>query len=70
MNAGVATIIGGVQSLEGAALGAVLLGLLQNLVTWQFGHQWSPAATFGILILFLLLKPEGLLAVARRVEEQ
>ena len=67
--AAVATIIGGVGSYHGATLGAVLLGIVQNLVIWQTSARWQSAVTFLILLLVLLLKPQGLLSGKTRVEE-
>jgi branched-chain amino acid transport system permease protein len=67
--AGVSVIIGGFRALGGAALGALLLGLLQHLVAWQSSTQWQPAVTFALLLLFLLFKPEGLFVLDRRAEE-
>ena len=67
--AAVATIIGGVGSYHGAVLGAVVLGVVQNLVVWQASARWQSAVTFLILLLVLLIKPQGLLSRQRRVEE-
>jgi len=65
----VACIIGGVDRIEGAVLGGYLLGLLQSYVIWRTSSRWADAVTFALLILFLLLKPEGLLGIRRRIEE-
>jgi len=65
----VAVIIGGVGIFEGAALGGLSLGILQSLVIWQASARWQEAVTFGILILFLVFKPEGLLGQKKRLEE-
>jgi len=65
----VGVIIGGVGFFEGAALGGLSLGVLQSLVIWQTSARWQEAVTFGILILFLVFKPEGLLGQKRRLEE-
>ncbi len=67
--AAVAVIIGGVGIFEGAALGAFLIGVLQNLIVWKVSARWTEALTFLVLILFLLLKPEGMLGKRRRLEE-
>ncbi|RKZ22123.1 branched-chain amino acid ABC transporter permease [bacterium] len=69
LHGAVATIIGGVEKVEGAVLGGYLLGILQSLVIWKTSARWAEAVTFGLLILFLLFKPEGLLGERRRVEE-
>lgn len=69
LNGAVAVIIGGIGLFEGTALGAVVLGLLQSIAVWQMSSQWQEAVTFGVLILFLLFRPQGILGTKRRVEE-
>lgn len=67
----VAAIIGGVNVLAGAVVGAFLLGVIQNLVLWTLSVRWQETITFLILILFLLFRPQGILGVRkRRIEEQ
>ena len=55
----VAVIIGGVGSIPGVALGAMLLGLAQHLGVWKISSQWQDAIAFIILFLFLLIRPQG-----------
>lgn len=69
LNSAVAVIIGGVGIFEGAALGGLLLGILQSLAIWQASARWQDTVTFLVLIFFLLFRPEGILGVRRRVEE-
>jgi len=57
----IAVIIGGIGNIPGAALGAVLLGLAQHLSGWWISSKWQDAIAFLILILFLLLRPQGFL---------
>jgi len=57
----VAVIIGGVGSITGTALGALLLGMAQHLGVWKISSQWQDAIAFVILLIFLLFKPEGFL---------
>jgi len=57
----VAVIIGGVGSIPGVALGALLLGLAQHLGVWKISSQWQDAIAFIILFIFLIFKPEGFL---------
>lgn len=66
----VSVIIGGVKIFDGAIIGGFLIGLIQSLVVWQFSAQWMNASTFILLILFLLLKPQGLLGIKLRIEEE
>jgi branched-chain amino acid transport system permease protein len=65
----VAAIVGGIGVFEGAAIGAILLGLLQSLAVWKLSAKWQFVAAFVLLIAFLLLRPEGILGRRRRVEE-
>jgi len=69
LNGAVAVIIGGIGLFEGAAVGALVLGLLQSVAVWQASARWQEAVTFGVLILFLLFRPQGILGKQRRVEE-
>lgn len=69
LNAVVAVIIGGIKRLEGVVIGALLIGIIQNLVIWQFSARWESAVTFLILITVLLYKSGGLFVVKKRVEE-
>ena len=63
-----AAVIGGIGNLRGAVLGAVLLGLLESFGTAWLGSQWRDVFAFCFLIIFLTLKPTGLLG--ERVTER
>ena len=56
----VAMILGGVGNHFGAVVGGILLGFAQQLVAWEFGNQWQDTTVFLILIVFLVLRPQGL----------
>jgi branched-chain amino acid transport system permease protein len=57
----IAVIVGGINSLPGAALGGLFIGLAQNLGVWQLPSKWQDTIAFVILILFLLFRPYGML---------
>lgn len=57
----VAGVIGGLGTLEGAFLGAFLLGLVENLGIWWVPSEWKDAIAFGLLIVFLLFRRTGLM---------
>jgi len=57
----IASIIGGIGSIPGAALGGLFLGLAENLGIWKLPAMWKDTIAFGILIVFLLVRPQGLL---------
>jgi len=60
LKAFIATVIGGLGSLGGAVVGAFLLGMAETFSTAYLGGDVTPMITFTIMILFLLLKPEGI----------
>lgn len=57
----IASIIGGVGNIYGGVLGAFLLGFVENFGIWKISGEWKDAIAFGILIIFLLFRPNGLL---------
>jgi branched-chain amino acid transport system permease protein len=60
-----AAVLGGIGNLPGAVLGALLIGLIQAFnegLPWHApGSDWTQSIVFGILILILVFRPEGLL---------
>lgn len=56
----VAAIVGGVNSVGGAVLGGMLLGLAQHVGVWKLPTQWQDAIVFVILVVFLIVRPQGL----------
>ena len=65
----VAAVIGGFTSIGGAVVGGLLLGVLESFGGAFFGATFKNMVPFGILILLLLVKPQGLFgrAVQQRV---
>lgn len=57
----IAAVIGGIGSVRGAMLGALLLGIAENFGIWKISGEWKDAIAFGLLIVFLLFKPKGLI---------
>ena len=60
-----AAVLGGIGNLTGAALGALLIGLIQAFnegFGWHMpGSDWTQSMIFSILILVLVFRPQGLL---------
>jgi branched-subunit amino acid ABC-type transport system permease component len=56
----VAVIIGGVGYLPGALAGAFLLGLVEQLAVWKLNSAWQTGLVFAVLLVFLVLRPQGL----------
>lgn len=65
LKAFVAAVLGGIGSIPGAALGGLLLGVLEALVDWQ-DSRFKEAVAFLVLIIVLLVKPSGLLGKSGR----
>ena len=57
-------VLGGVGNLVGAVIGGYLIGLIQAFndgLPHGLGQQWSQSVVFIVLILVLVVRPEGLL---------
>ncbi len=63
-----AAIIGGIGNVPAAILGGYLLGLAENLGIWYLPSGYKDAIAFVILILFLLVRPQGFFGTRRREE--
>ncbi len=63
----VAAVLGGIGNIPGAALGGLIIGILETLVVAIGFPQWRDAIAFAILIIILLFKPNGILG---RVEQE
>ena len=59
-------IFGGLGSLGGTILAAYLIGLLEAALVFFIGIYWAPSMIFVLLIVILLLRPQGLLGKAMR----
>ena len=62
----VIVIVGGLGSLTGALLGGILIGVSEALAALLFQPSLKSAFSFGLLILVLLLRPQGILGRAVR----
>jgi branched-chain amino acid transport system permease protein len=60
-----AAVLGGIGNLPGAVLGGLVIGFVQAFnegLGWHSpGSDWTQSIVFGILILILVFRPEGLL---------
>lgn len=61
LKAFVAAVLGGIGNVQGAVLGALLMGLSEELVVAYLSSTYRDALAFGILIVILIFKPAGLL---------
>jgi branched-chain amino acid transport system permease protein len=60
LKAFVIVVLGGMGSIEGAAMGGLALGMAESLTSLYIGNQWALAVDFVLFLLMLSLKPSGL----------
>lgn len=60
LGAVVGAVIGSIGSIGGGYAGSLMLGFAENSGVWKLAGEWRSAITFGILILVLLFRPQGL----------
>mgnify|MGYP000654285072 FL=1 len=56
-----AAVLGGIGSIPGAMIGGITLGILEILGVAYLSSSYKDAIAFGILILVLIIRPQGLL---------
>ena len=68
LKAFVAAVFGGIGNVTGAMVGAITMGVAEEMVVGYSASTYRDALAFGILILILLFKPTGLLG--KKVSEK
>ena len=53
-------IMGGLGSIKGAIVGGLLYGITEQLATLFFGGIWGSAVAFALLIIVLIVRPNGI----------
>ena len=53
-------VLGGMGSIPGMFIAAMILGVAESLVATFMGPSWAPAVAFGLLLLTLAIRPSGL----------
>ncbi|MGH8828073.1 MAG: branched-chain amino acid ABC transporter permease, partial [Jiangellaceae bacterium] len=54
-------VLGGMGSLNGAILGAVIFGVAETLTAAYISPSWATAVPYAIVFAVLLIRPQGLL---------
>ena len=64
-----AAVLGGIGSIPGAVLGALILGLTESFATGYVSSDYEDVFAFGLLVLILIFRPAGILgrAAAKKV---
>jgi branched-chain amino acid transport system permease protein len=53
-------VLGGMGSIWGTLVGALVLGTAESFTATFFGPSWAPAVSFGLLLATLAFRPAGL----------
>jgi branched-chain amino acid transport system permease protein len=61
LKAFVAAVLGGIGNMTGAVIGALIMGLSEQMVVGYWSSTYRDALAFGILIFILIFKPSGLM---------
>jgi branched-chain amino acid transport system permease protein len=64
LRAFIVVIFGGLSTVGGAVVGAYVIGFVEATSTYFFGLSWTPVILFTLMILVMLVRPQGL--VTRR----
>ena len=54
-------VLGGLGSLAGTLIAAMLLGVAESFTSTFYGPSWAPAVSFGLLLLTLAFRPSGIM---------
>jgi len=60
----IAAILGGFNSLPGAVVGGLLLGIMENIAGVYISSAFKDVVTFGALLAVLIVRPAGILGTA------
>jgi branched-chain amino acid transport system permease protein len=53
-------VLAGLGSMSGTLVAGIILGVAESLVLTFFGASWAPAVAFGLLLIVLGVRPQGL----------
>jgi branched-chain amino acid transport system permease protein len=68
--AAVAVLAGGIDRYAGWILGGFALAILQSAMVWKLSAKWMDLVTFVVLIGILMFRPQGILGLWKRLEEE
>ena len=60
-----AAVLGGIGSIPGAMVGGLVLGIAESLTTGYLSGNYEDSLAFGLLILILIFRPDGILGKAK-----
>jgi branched-chain amino acid transport system permease protein len=65
LNALIACVLGGFQTFYGPVLGAYVIGLSKNMITYYISSTWGDALLYIFILGFIIFKPNGLIGKKR-----
>lgn len=64
----VAAVFGGLYSIPGAVIGALMIGVAENISGGYLGSHYKTATAFAMIVALLALRPQGLFGIQKRRE--
>lgn len=62
----VAAVFGGLYSIPGAIVGALMIGVAENLAGGYLGSHYKTATAFVMIVVLLTFRPQGLFGIQKR----
>lgn len=53
-------VMAGLGSMAGTLVAGIILGVSESIVLTMYGASWAPAVSFGLLLVILAVRPQGL----------
>ena len=53
-------VLGGMGSISGMFVAALIIGVVESFIATFYGPSWAPAVGYGILLLTLAIRPQGI----------
>ncbi|MGE5654561.1 MAG: branched-chain amino acid ABC transporter permease [Bacillota bacterium] len=60
LNSFIAAILGGFSTFHGPVIGAFILGIANNLISYYISSKWVVAILYSSILVFTIFKPQGL----------
>ena len=66
----IVALLGGLGSIGGAMIGAVIIGFAEAMTAAYLGGQYVLMVQFGMIIVILLLRPRGIAGLLDEAREE
>ncbi|WP_105616266.1 branched-chain amino acid ABC transporter permease [Vallitalea okinawensis] len=61
INALIACVLGGFQTFYGPVIGAYVIGLSKNLLSYYISSTWGEAIMYILILMFIVFRPNGII---------